>query len=48
MHIEREKEILRTKEVFWQKKALQPNGLSNKVGKMKNPLYSFAYVNDAL
>ena len=50
MHIDRKKEILRTREVFWHKKlmALQPNGLNKRMGKMKKPLYSFAYVNDVL
>ena len=48
MHIERKKEILRTREVFWQKKlmTLQPNGLNKRMGQTKKPLYSFAYVND--
>ena len=34
MHIERKKEIPRTREVFWQKKlmTLQPNGLNKRMG----------------
>ena len=50
MHIERKKEIFRTREVFWQKKfmTLQPNALNKRMGNMKKPLYSFAYVSDVL
>ena len=50
MHIERKKEILRTRKVFWQKKLMtvQPNGLNKRIGWTKKTLYSFAYVNDVL
>ena len=50
MYIEGKKEILHTREVFWQKKLimLQPNELNKRMGKTKKPLYSLTYINDVL